>query len=207
MPDDVPVFAATLAGAGQTRRPGVRLARLTVPPVAEAVDGLRLTRPVATLLDCGRVLGALDLAVVVGGAIDDGVDPAEIDAAAARRVRGAGQLRAARALLGERPESAMEVVLGAFCRTLRIPTETQRELRDGDDRFVARGDLWIAGTRTLVEYDGAVHLEPDAYADGLRRDRRINAEGWNRFAVTLSDLVGRSHRTARELYAAAGLEH
>lgn len=215
LPDDVPVFAATKVGTGQSRRPGVRLIRAVETPAVERVGDLRLASPVRTLLDCGRVLGPLDLAVVVGGALRPqgdarGVGLAEVEAAARRPgVRGASALRAALALLVDpgRAESAPEVTLGALCRTLRVPVTAQHEVRAADGSFVARGDLWIPGTRTLVEYDGAGHREKEAYADGLRRDRRLRTEGWGRIAVTQHDLGERSQQLARELYDAAGLPH
>lgn len=215
LPDGVPVFATTKVGSGQTRRPGVRLIRTRAAPGAERVGDLRLAPQVRTLLDCGRVLGPLDLAIVVGGALRPqgdapGTDLAEVESAAGRPgARGAGPLRAALELLVDpgRAESAPEVTLGALCRTLRIPITAQHEVRTAGGSVVARGDLWIRGTRTLVEYDGATHWEKEAYAEGVRRDRRLRSEDWGRIAVTRDDLVERSQQLARELYAAAGLRH
>lgn len=215
VPDDVPVFATTKVGSGQARRPGVRLIRAVEAPPVERVGDLRLAAPLQTLLDCGRVLGPLDLAIVVGGALrpqEDGagVTVAEVEAAAARAgARGAARLREALALVVDpgRAESAPEVTLGALCRTLRIPVVAQHEVRTDDGGLVARGDLWVRGTRTLVEYDGAGHREKEAYADGLRRDRRLRTEDWGRIAVTRDDLVERSQQLARELYDAADLPH
>lgn len=215
LPDDVPVFATTTVGSGQTRRPGVRLIRSREAPAVERVGDLRLASPVRTLLDCGRVLGPLDLAIVAGGALRrrggaPGTGVAEVERAADRPgARGARPLRAALELLVDpgRAESAPEVTLGALCRTLRIPVTAQHEVRAAGGPVVARGDLWIRGTRTLVEYDGATHWEKEGYAEGLRRDRRLRGEDWGRIAVTRDDLVERSQQLARELYAAAGLRH
>ncbi|MDR6173626.1 hypothetical protein [Nocardioides zeae] len=215
LPEDVPVFATTRVGSGQSRRPEVRLIRAAEAPTVDRVGDLRLASPVRTLLDCGRLLGPLDLAVVLGGALRPpgdapAVTVAEVEAAAARAgARGASRLREALALLVDpgRAESAPEVTLGALCRTLRVPVVAQHEVRTAAGSFVARGDLWVVGTRTLVEYDGAVHREKEAYADGLRRDRRLRSEDWGRIAVTRDDLVERSQQLARELYEAAGLAH
>ncbi|WZH51653.1 MAG: hypothetical protein PIR53_16735 [Nocardioides alkalitolerans] len=208
LPDDVPVFASVPRGSGRVRRPEVRLARTADAAPSETLSGLRLASAPRTLLDCGRLLGTLDLAVVVAGALHAGVPRAAVtEAAHGAGVRGGPRLRAASDLVLDGAESAMEVVLGALCLVLGLDVEAQREVRDADEQLVARGDLWIRGTRTLVEYDGATHREADAQRDDLRRDRRLGAVAWGRIAVTRHDLLGQVGTLARDLDRAAGRDH
>lgn len=208
LPDDVPVFASVPRGSGRVRRPEVRLARTADAAPSETLSGLRLASAPRTLLDCGRLLGTLDLAVVVAGALHAGVPRAAVtEAAHGAGVRGGPRLRAASDLVLDGAESAMEVVLGALCLVLGLDVEAQREVRDAGGGLVARGDLWLRGTRTLVEYDGATHREPEAQRDDLRRDRRLGAVAWSRIAVTRHDLLGQVGTLARDLDRAAGRDH
>ncbi|GAB3076720.1 hypothetical protein [Nocardioides zeae] len=208
LPDDVPVFAGVPRGSGRVRRPEVRLTRTAGPAPSETMSGLRLASPPRTLLDCGRLLGTLDLAIVVAGALHCGVTRASVEEAAhTPGARGGPRLRAALDLVLDGAESAMETVLGGLCLVLGLDVRAQHEVRDLDGRLVARGDLWLVGTRTLVEYDGATHREPAAQRDDLRRDRRLGAVDWGRIAVTRPDLLGQVGTLARDLDRAAGREH
>lgn len=208
LPDDVPVFASTPRGSGRVRRPELRVARTAGPAPTETVSGLRLASAARTLLDCGRLLGTLDLAIVVAGALHTGVPRTAVEQAARTPdARGGPRLRAALGLVLDGAESAMEVVLGALCLVLGLDVEAQHEVRDAGGQLVARGDLWIRGTRTLVEYDGATHRGADAQRDDLRRDRRLGAVDWSRIAVTRHDLLGQVGALARDLDRAAGRDH
>lgn len=208
LPDNVPVFASAPRGSGRVRRPEVRLLRTVGPTPIQTSSGLRLSSAPSTLLDCGRLLGTLDLAIVAAGALRCGVTRASVaEAAHTPGARGGPRLRAALDLVLDGTESAMEVVLGALCLVLGLDVAAQHEVRDADEQLVARGDLWIRGTRTLVEYDGATHREPEAQRDDLRRDRRLGAVDWSRIAVTRHDLLGQVGALARDLDRAAGRDH
>lgn len=208
LPNDVPVFASTPRGSGRVRRPEVRLMRTVGQAPVQTSSGLRLSSAPSTLLDCGRLLGTLDLAIVVAGALHAGVTRASVEEAAhTAGARGGPRLRAALDLVLDGAESAMETVLGGLCLVLGLDVRAQHEVRDLGGQLVARGDLWLVGTRTLVEYDGATHREADAQRDDLRRDRRLGAVDWSRIAVTRHDLLGQVGTLARDLDRAAGRDH
>lgn len=133
-------------------------------------EGLRVATPGETLLACARDLSPLDLVVLVDGAVAAGVDRAEIEAAAGLRRRGAPALRAA-LTLAARSESAWETVLRMLHHHLEAPVEPQHVVHDEGGEFVARGDLWLVGTRMLHEYDGADHLSRPRQRKDLRRPR------------------------------------
>lgn len=207
LPDDLPVFAAVRRGDGRVRRAGLRVSRLASAPVIEVVDGLRLTTAGETLLACATLLDLLDLLVVVDGALVAGVDRDEIATAAqGDRRKGAPLLRRALSLADERSESPWETTTRLFCVVVDVPVEVQhRVVVDGV--LLARGDLRLAGTTTLLEYDGATHLGARRYRDDRRRDRRLGRAGWSRIGCTRDDLVARSTGLLRDVDTAVAREH
>ena len=70
-----------------------------------------------------------------------------------------------------------------------IHVEPQHKVFDQWGRFVARGDLWIAGTNRLHEFDGGVHREPDVQSRDLIRDRMLIEANWQRFGFTKAQLL------------------
>lgn len=207
LPDDVPVFAAVRRGDGRVRRTGLRVSRLASAPAVEVVDGLRLVTAGETLLACATLLDLLDLLVVVDGALVSGVDRDEIAAAAeGTRRKGAPLLRRALGHADARSESPWESTTRLFCHVVDVPVEVQhRVVVDG--ALVARGDLRLAGTTTLLEYDGATHLGARRYREDRRRDRRLGTVDWSRIGCTRDDLVTRSTGLLRDVDAAVGREH
>ena len=85
--------------------------------------------------------------------------------------------------------------------------ETQHTVRDADGGFVARGDVWLRGTRTLADYDGAVHADRRQQRVDRRRDRRIVDADWVGRAYTDDDLLRRPVTVLREADAAVGRPH
>jgi very-short-patch-repair endonuclease len=56
-------------------------------------------------------------------------------------------------------------------------------------RFVARGDLWLVGTRRIHEYDGDVHRDRQMHRSDLARDRRLIEIDWQRVGFTSPQLL------------------
>ena len=81
------------------------------------------------------------------------------------------------------------------------------EVYDERGVFVARGDLWVRGTKSLHEYDGAVHRDRRTHVKDLARERGLANIGWTRRGYTSGDLLGRSHVMLREADAALGRAH
>jgi len=106
-----------------------------------------------------------------------------------------------------RAESPWESVLRMFHVLCDVEVEPQFEVRDERGAFVARGDLWIRGTRTLHEYDGAVHRDRRTHVADLARERRLANAGWTRRGYTSGDLLRRSQVMLREADAALGRAH
>lgn len=208
LPDQTPVFASLPAGQDRPRRPGLRVSRLSVTTTPEVVAGVRLAPVPELLLACARDLGVLDLVILVDSALrSGGTSPGEIRAAAGPGRRGAPALREALRYADARAESPWESVLRMFHVFCEVPVEPQVEVYDDQGIFVARGDLHLLGTRTLHEYDGAVHRERRTHVRDLERERGLANTGWVRRGYTSADLLGRAHVMLREADAALGRRH
>ncbi len=206
LPDEVPVFAAQAKADPRPRRPGLRVSRHPTVPPAVIRDGLRLAPPEEVLLACARDLGVLDLVVLLDGALRAGDCDAEGVLAVARGRPGAPVLRTAVALADHRSESPWESLLRVLHVVCDVPVEPQHTLYDGG-RFVARGDLWIVGTRVFHEYDGAGHLERRQQRKDLRRDRGVSNTGWIRRGYTATEVVHQANLILRDADLSLGRAH
>lgn len=204
LPDPLPVWIAQGKKHNHTRRRGARVLRLAAAPEVETIDGVRLATAAETLLATAGDLTTLDLVVLIDSALQAGdVTLDELPALAGTRRRAAALLRAALALVDGRSESAWETLLRVLHLSCGIEVEPQREFRHGAT-FVARGDLWLVGTRTLHEYDGAEHRDRRRQQKDLQRDRRIVAAGLVRRGYVKDDIVNRPEEILRDACAALG---
>jgi hypothetical protein len=73
--------------------------------------------------------------------------------------------------------------------------------------FRGAGDLWLRGTRTLHEYDGALHRDRPTHVNDLARERRLVTTGWTRRGYTSGDQLSRPQAMLREADAALGRAH
>lgn len=174
-------FAAALVTDTIPVRPGLHLTRHQMRPATVVFQGIRLTSPAETLLAAARDLGQLDLVIMGDSALRRrhcAVD--DLWAVTRQRRRGVRMLRTVIPMLDDRSESAWESVMRVLHRAADIDVEPQYKIFDQWGRFVARGDLWIKGTRRVQEYDGAGHRERDTHLSDLDRDRRFVEAGWQR---------------------------
>jgi hypothetical protein len=207
LPDDVPVFVAIGPGGCHPNRAGLILSRHPVPPACEVLGGLRLAPPAEALLACARVLCLLDLVVLIDAALHAGdCSEAALVEAAARR-RGARLLRRAIDLADGRSESAFETLLRLLHVACGIQVEPQRVVVDEHRGFVARGDLWLVGTTTLHEYDGAHHLTRARQRRDLARGRRVTGVEWVRRGYTSVEVLHQGVSILREADLAVGRPH
>ncbi|WZH51349.1 MAG: hypothetical protein PIR53_15155 [Nocardioides alkalitolerans] len=206
LPTVVPVFAAVGPRDGTVERRGLVVQRLTGPPPYELDGGLRVADRVETLRSAARWLGVLDLVVLVDGALAAGVPREVLDGAGDCRRRGVGRLRTALQLADAGAESAWETLLRVLHVVCDVPVRTQHPVVH-DDVQVAGGDLWITGTRTLQEYDGAHHRESRQQAEDLARQRRLTRVGWTRNGYVRSDVLRRAHQVLRDADRALGRPH
>lgn len=208
VPADLPVHVCLPQGVDRPRRREIRPSRLSRVVVPQLTHGIRLAPPPETLLACARDLGVLDLVVLTDSALRLGLcSVAEVRDVAAPRRRGAPTVRAALDLVDPRAESAWESVLRVFHAVCEVPVEPQKKVVDQTGRFVARADLWLVGTRTMHEYDGAGHRDRRTHLNDLARERAIANAGWVRRGYTSGDLLGRAHLVLREADAALGRAH
>ena len=209
LPEGLPVFAS-VEGFGSWRpcRAGLVVGRHEPPLRTEMIGDLPVIQTCDTLLALARDLSLLDLVVAVDSALQVGnVDLSELVRCAARRRRGAPRLRQAIALADGRSESPYESLLRILHKVIKVATVPQLVVEDLHGVFVARGDLWLVGTRMLHEYDGAEHLAKARQRADLRRGRRLQAASWGRRGYTDADLLYRAVGILRDCDATLGRPH
>lgn len=189
LPEELPVWIAQICSQHPTGRRGARVIRTRAIPASERIEGLPLAVPAEALVTCAQDLGLLDLVVLLDCVLARGeATVEEIAHVAAERRRGAPLLRDALRLADGRSESPYETLMRLLHVVCGIEVEPQHEFRHRGV-FVARGDLWVKGTRLLQEYDGGEHRKAARHRDDLRRDRRIAEAGLVRHGYTESDLA------------------
>ncbi|UFN42987.1 hypothetical protein [Nocardioides okcheonensis] len=209
LPERLPVCVAMPYGVTAPVRPGaLRVTRHRLVPPHDVRDGLRLTTAAETLLSCAPLLSLLDLVVLVDSALRaKDIELLELHLVCRHHRRGVGRLRDAVALADPEADSVMETLLRVLHVVCGIEVETQRTVRDEQGGFVARGDLWLVGTRTLVDYDGAVHADRRQQRKDRRRDRRVSGADWVLKAYTDEDVLRRPASILREADAVLGRPH
>lgn len=209
LPAGLPVCVAMPYGRTAPVRPGrLRTTRHRLPPAYELRQGVRTTTAAETLLTCAPLLSLLDLVVLVDSALRAGdIELIELHLVCRLRRRGIGRLRRAVALADAGAQSVMETLLRVLHEVCDLETETQHVVVDEHGQHLAQADLWLCGTRTLPEYDGALHADRPQQRKDRRRDRRLSAAGWVRNAYTDHDLLLRPISILRDSDAAVGRPH
>lgn len=208
LPVDLPVFVSMSKQENRPKRPELLVMRHTQPVRTVTRAGLSVATPDEVVLACSRDLALLDVVVMGDSALHQGITSKPImKRSAGRRRWGSALMTRAIDWMDEHSESAWESVIRVFHRACGIPVEPQHVVRDSEGAFVARGDLWIVGTRTLHEYDGAVHRDRRTHRQDLARDRKLLTVGWQRRGYTAYDLLQRPQDVLREADAALGRPH
>jgi len=173
------VFVGVLNAGSRPRRAGLDVTRHTSPIPHRWIEDLPISEPAEILLAAARHLGLLDLVVLCDSALhhrDVTID--QIRATSGLRRRGAPSLRKALPMLDGRSESPGETLLRLLHTTCEVAVEVQAPILDEHGQTVARADLRIAGTRRLVEYDGAHHRDARQFERDRARSRQMQALGW-----------------------------
>lgn len=208
LPDDLPVFASMIDGRNTPSRPGIIVTRHREITPSEVIDGVRVSLVGETLLACARVLGLIDLVVLIDCALHiEAITREELAQVSRQRRRGAPNLRRALALADGRSESAWETLLRLLHVICGINVEPQYEVFDEFGVFVARGDLWIVGSTMLHEFDGGDHLPKKQQRKDLRRARRIGNADWERRGYNSDDLLHQASSILRDADATVGRTH
>ncbi|UUZ59763.1 hypothetical protein [Nocardioides sp. B-3] len=121
--------------------------------------------------------------------------------------RGRRALLAALPRADGRAESPWETLLRILHVVIGIAVEPRVEVYDKDGELIARVDLLVTGTKSAPEFDGGHHREPDQHRDDLRRERRLDLEGYVRRGYTASDVVQRPLGVLRDADHSVGREH
>lgn len=206
LPSSTPRFAL-VDPLCRPRRRGLVVFRRAVS-VSTELDGVRLASPAEVLVDCARDLAELDLACLVAGALaTHSCTREELTAAAARPSRGAATLRRVVDRTAGNHESIWEVVLTEMHHAFGIDVEPQHEIFDDHGSLVARGDVWLKGTRALQEYDGEAHLGRAGQRRDLRRNSDLQRCGWERHGYVKEDVIHGAARVLANAEAALGWPH
>ncbi len=230
LPDDA-VFsgltAAALRGWWLPRRAPERPLHVTVPPQrllerkdvrcvrsalgpddVEELAGLRVTTGLRTLEDLAAQWSLIDLVVMADSALR------RRDCASAKWVldncvpgrRGVRTLRRAMSLADPRSESAMETVLRLVLVIPGLPPpEPQAILRDEGGEWLARVDLLGADGKSVFEFDGANHDEPERHAADTSRWRMLRRHGFEVYPYTKRDILAGGLQIIDDYETALGL--
>jgi hypothetical protein len=193
----------------QDRR-GVYVRRCAVPGEhRRSLSDVRVASPVWTLVELSEDLALVDLVTAMDSALHRGLCTVTgLASAAVAGRRGVRTYRRAVALADGRSESPWETVL----RLVHVlggitEIEPQHELRAEDGELLARGDLWLRGTRRWAEYDGGVHRDAAAHGRDLRRDKWLARERWERFGYIAAEIHHEPQMILRDAETALGLAH
>ena len=166
------------------------------------VHGVRVTTPLRTFLDLGRLrhrdraIAAMDQLLALG-AFD--LEQVFAELPRFRGARGVVQLRALSPLADARAESPPESALRLRFHDGGLPRPVpQHDVLDERGRFLGRADLALPDLGFVAEYDGeGVHGPRQARHDQARRDA-MRAAGWTVCVVRKANLYGQ-HQDAIEL--------
>jgi hypothetical protein len=209
LPHWLPIFTSLPGGGSHLHRRDVYFARTDEATMGvEVREGLRIAPACSVLAQLARDLSLLDLVAVVDAALHFG-DCTKADLRASIRPRqwGGARLRRALSYADGRSESWWETPLRLLHRWSGIDVEPQYEVRDDRGHFVARGDVWIVGTRRLAEYDGTVHDEQVVRRRDLRRDKALGRIDWERYGYIARDIVGGPEQIIHDAESALGWPH
>lgn len=204
LPDSLPIFVSMQKSQSRPKRPELKVMRHTRPVNATQLGGLTVATVEEALLTCARDVSLLDLVVLGDSALQAGLTSRERLVASASRNRwGSDLLLRAVPWMDGRSESPWESLLRILHQACGVPVVPQHVVSHGG-RFVARGDLWLIGTRTLHEYDGGGHRDPVTHRRDLERDRSLLGAGWARRGYVASDVCLQPESILRDADASLG---
>lgn len=179
-------------GGSSLSTPGIRVSRCSVALPVTEVDGALMVQEAIAIAQLARDVG-LEAAVVAADAAlhRASITGAQLAAAVEllERVRGSARARQLPGLVDARSESPGESLLRLIAVRAGIVLEPQYIVRDARGDFVARCDFRVAGTRTLVEFDGRMKYDDRSvlFAE-KRREDELRGLGWQVVRVVWADL-------------------
>lgn len=202
----LPMLASLPPGQIRPERAGLYVFRSRgALPDAVTVGGIPCVPPEVAIGQLAEDLGLLDLVVAIDSALHGRLCTMDsITANIRSRQRGLPNLRRALRLCDGRSESPWESVLRVLFVVAGIEVIPQAPIQDEAGEVVARGDLKIAGTRRLAEYDGAVHRDGVQHQADLRREKMLQRLGYQRFGYVAADIREHPARILRDAESALG---
>jgi very-short-patch-repair endonuclease len=184
----------------------VRRCQLSRSDVA-TIRSLRATVVNRTLRDLCLRLPSIDALIAIDMAVHLGLTKADDlrrHSDAAEGGGGAHRLRSL-ALLAAAAESPMETRLRWLLIQAGLPCpEVQTNLRDREQRFVGRADLYYPAARLILEYDGANHR--DRLVDDNRRQNLLINAGYRLLRFTATDIHQRPEVIVAQVRSALNLD-
>lgn len=187
---ELPIHVTSLKGARSTRRSGTAGHELQLPEGhISRMEGLQLTSPPRTWLDCAALLEPKFL-VAMGDAIlarrMASLDDLEAVVVWARRRRGVRLARRVLPVLDPRAESPAESWLRWHMHEAGLPTPEPNVAVVVRGERVFRLDLAYRLLRLGIEYDGDWHAETTSH--DVNRRELLSAHGWHIIVVHKEDL-------------------
>lgn len=191
------ISVSVQSGGSRTQRRGTHGRRLRMPDFhLTQIEGLTITTPVRTWLDCAPLLRRSDL-IAMGDAILHRRlgTPGEFQHLLTwgYRRRGMAAVRRAVPILDGGAESPAE----SWVRVLLIDGGVPAPVCNLDvmagDRWIARVDMAWPDERVIVEYDGAGHLDERQRRRDAERLNDLQAAGWLVIVLTADDLRRPAH--------------
>lgn len=186
------VSMSVAPGAARPKRAGVRGRRLDIPAFhLTEKDGLRVTTPARTWLDCAAFISYLDVVAMGDAILHRGLaSEGELTHLLTwgYRRRGVAKIRRAVPILDGRAESPGESWVRALLLEARLPApECNVDVFEGGV-WLARVDMRWRRQRVIVEYDGAVHRDERQRRRDAERLNALQAAGWLVIVLTADDL-------------------
>ena len=203
-----PVEIIVSLGSTVRSRAGVNVRRcdLSVRDVA-SIRGIRATAVNRTLRDLSLRLPSVDALIAIDAAVHLGLtDADELRRHADAADGGAGAHRLRSLVAHAAPaESPMETRLRWLLIQAGLPCpQVQINLRDREQRFVGRADLYYEEARLILEYDGANHR--DRLVEDNRRQNLLLNAGFRLLRFTATDIHQRPEVVVAQVRSALNLD-
>ncbi|MGB3256848.1 MAG: hypothetical protein WBA72_02570 [Ornithinimicrobium sp.] len=188
------LHAARLSGAPRSA-PGLSLARPRTPPPTMTVHGAVAVRPEVAVVQVACLYGLRAGVVSADSAVHRGLVERRSLIDEVRRIGsipGVEKARRVVQLCRAGAESPGETLVRLAAEQAGLATQTQFPISDAGQPPFAIADLRLLGTRTLVEFDGAVKYAGaqgrEALVKEKLREDRIRRLGWLIERVVWRDL-------------------
>jgi len=194
---------------GRSSFPGVRVLRdpLRTDDIRIA-DGMRITCPARTVVDCMRLLPDDAALTLADRALQRGwISVGELRGRVREMVGRHGTPRLARlaSAATDGTRSAAERVMAGLLRRAGITGWVPNAAITDGAGLIGYGDFTFAGLRLVIEIDGqAFHTDASRFQRDRARQNRLVAAGWTVLRFTWADLRDRPNRVTVEIRTMIG---